>query len=299
MMLQIDEKLGQPMIKFDIYSLLVDHKLLSSLIFIVLAYFFKLMLVKIIRSRSKVKGEDRRYLINLLKNLINLTVVVLFFLLWSDELQKFALSVAAFVVAIVIATREFIQCIIGYIYIIVSRPFQVGDWIQVGNSYGEVTETNWAKLTLLEVDIDSYSHTGKTLYLPNSMLILNTIKNLNFMKRYATHTFTLTRNQRVNLFSFKDELLERAVVYCQDFYEVAHRYNYLIEKRLDVTIAGPAPTVTISTSDLGKNTASITIFCPSEQALDIEQKITEDFMELWYLALKQSEEKSTLNTVKN
>lgn len=274
------------MTELNIYSVLVDHKLLSSLAIIVLAYFFKLILVKVIRKRSKVKGEDRRYLINLIKNLINLTIVILFFVLWSDELQKFALSVAAFVVAIVIATREFIQCIIGYIYIIVSRPFQVGDWIQVGNSYGEVTETNWAKLTLLEVDIDSYSHTGKTLYLPNSLLILNTIKNLNFMKRYATHTFTLTRNQRVNLFLFRDELLERAAVHCQSFYEVAHRYNYLIEKRLDVTIAGPAPTVTISTSDAGKNTASVTIFCPSDQALDIEQKITQDFMELWYLEIK-------------
>jgi small-conductance mechanosensitive channel len=278
------------MIELNIYSFLVDHKLLSSLTFIVLAYFIKLMLVKVIRKRSKGKGEDRRYLINLIKNLINLSVVVLFFFLWSDELQKFALSVAAFVVAIVIATREFIQCIIGYIYIIVSRPFQVGDWIQVGSNYGEVTETNWAKLTLLEVDIDSYSHTGKTLYLPNSLLILNTIKNLNFMKRYATHTFTLTRNQRVNFFLFRNELLERAAIHCQDFYEVAHRYNSLIEKRLDVTIAGPAPTVTISTSDIGKNTASVTIFCPSDQALDIEQKITQDFMELWYSALKKSGE---------
>ena len=285
------------MIDFTLGDLLVDHKLLSSFTFIVLAYFFKLLLVKAIRVRSKTKREDRRYLINLIKNLINLTVVVLFFIYWSAELQKFAFSVAAFVVAIVIATREFIQCIIGYIYIVASRPFQVGDWIQVGRYYGEVTETDWVKLTLLEVDIDSYSHTGKTLYLPNSMLVLNTIKNLNFMKRYATHTFMLTRDQRVNLFSFRDQLLERAVVHCQGFYEVAHRYNSLIEKRLDVTIAGPAPSIIIATSDIGKNTASVTIFCPSEQALDIEQKITQDFMELWHSELKNSGESGILSAV--
>ncbi|BBB29030.1 mechanosensitive ion channel family protein [Neptunomonas japonica] len=285
------------MIDFTLSNVLDNHKLLSSLTFIVLAYFFKLLLIKAIRLRSKAKRENRRYLVNLVKNLINLTVIVLLFTYWSAELQKFAFSVAAFVVAIVIATREFIQCIIGYIYIIASRPFQVGDWIQVGRYHGEVTETDWVKLTLLEVDIDAYSHTGKTLYLPNSMLILNTIKNLNFMKRYATHTFTVTRDQRVNLFLFRDELLERATVHCQDFYEVAHRYNSLIEKRLDVTIAGPAPTITIATSDIGKNTASVTIFCPSEQALDIEQKITQDFMELWYLELKNSNENGILSTV--
>ncbi len=267
----------------DIYQLIAEHKLLSTIAFLILIYAFKLNLVKFIRMRSKEKGQDRRYLINIIRNFINLTVVVCLFIYWSEELQKFALSVAAFVVAIVIATREFIQCIIGFIYIAAARPFQIGDWIQVGSYSGEVTETDWAKLTLLEVDVQTYSHTGKTLYLPNNMLISTTIKNLNFMKRYATHTFTITRDQSVNLFAFREELLERATEHCQGFYDVANRYNMLIEKRLDVTISGPAPSISISTSDLGRNVTIVTIFCPSEQALELEQKITEDFMELWYI----------------
>ena len=249
---------------------------------IALTYVFKIKLARAIKLRARSKGEDRRYLVNVIKNLINLSIVVCLFVYWSAELQKFALSVAAFVVAFVIATREFIQCIIGFIYIVSARPFQVGDWIQVGNQAGEVTETDWAKLTLLEVDIDSYSHTGKTLFLPNSMLLLNTIKNLNFLKRYATHSFEITRDQTVNLFSIETELLELAAEHCQDFYEVANRYNALIEKRLDVTISGPAPTMLISTTEEGYDRAVFTIFCPSEKALDIEQKITRDFMALWH-----------------
>lgn len=260
----------------------VEHKLLTTIAAIALTYVFKIKLASTIKRRARAKGEDRRYLINVIKNLINLSLVVCLFVYWSAELQKFALSVAAFVVAFVIATREFIQCIIGFVYIVSARPFQIGDWIQVGNQAGEVTETDWAKLTLLEVDIDSYSHTGKTLFLPNSMLLLSTIKNLNFMKRYATHSFTITRDQSVNLFAIEDELLAFSAEHCQDFYEVANRYNALIEKRLDVKISGPAPTMFISSTKEGKDQASFTIFCPSEQALEIEQKITRDFMQLWH-----------------
>ena len=267
---------------FDLRSLLLQHKLIVSVVVIALVSGLKIKLSAFLRLRSKLAGEDRRHSINIIKNLINITLVVCLFLYWSEELQKFALSVAAFVVAFVIATREFIQCVIGFIYIFAARPFQVGDWIQVGDYSGEVTETDWAKLTLLEVDIESYSHTGKTLFLPNNMLLSSSIKNLNFLKRYATHSFCITRDQSVDLFSIMDELLARATKHCEGFYDVANRYNSLIEKRLDVTIAGPAPSATVGTTDTGRNRMYITIFCPSDQALDIEQKITRDFMELWY-----------------
>jgi len=274
----------------DVRALLLQHKLVVSVIAIAFVSGCKYKLAGFLRQRSKQVGQDRRHAINILKNLINLLLMVSLFLYWSAELQKFALSVAAFVVAFVIATREFIQCIIGFIYIFASRPFQVGDWIQVGDYAGEVTETDWTRITLLEVDVSSYSHTGKTLYLPNSMLLSSSMKNLNFLKRYATHTFEITRDQSVDLFSLIDELLECATRHCQDFYDVANRYNALIEKRLDVTIAGPAPSAFVSTTDIGKNRMSITIFCPSDRALEIEQKITKDFMALWYKKWKLSKQ---------
>ncbi|WP_027856539.1 mechanosensitive ion channel family protein [Marinobacterium jannaschii] len=270
------------MFETDFVAFISDHKLIASLSLIAFTYLIKMKTTRLLKRWGKARGNDTRHLINIIKNLINLSLAVCLIIYWSSELQEFALSVAAFVVAFVIATREFIQCIIGFIYIVSSRPFQVGDWIQVGNHSGEVTETDWIKLTLLEVDIESYSHTGKTLFLPNNTLLFSTIKNLNFLKRYATHTFSITRDQSVNLFSIEAELLERATAHCQDFYDVADRYNSLIEKRLDVTISGPAPTIFISTSDIGRDRATITIFCPSDQALEIEQKITRDFMTLWH-----------------
>ena len=161
-------------------------------------------------------------------------MIITLFNIWSEEIQKFAFSIAAFTVAIVLATREFIQCFIGFLYIISSRPFRIGDWVQVGNCYGEVHSTDWAKLTLLEVDKDSYQYTGKTLYLPNSQLITSVIKNLNFLKRYAMHHFTIVRDDSVNPFDFMETLYEKANFYCHDFKDVAIRYNHLIESRLDI-----------------------------------------------------------------
>nr|WP_259366897.1 mechanosensitive ion channel family protein [Colwellia sp. BRX8-7] len=173
-----------------------------------------------------------------------------------------------------------------------SRPFRIGDWVQVGNHYGEVHSTDWAKLTLLEVNVDDYQYTGKTLYLPNSQLITSVIKNLNFLKRYAMHHFTIVRDDSVNPFEFIDELYTRASLYCSDFKEVAIRYNQLIENRLEVNITGPEPHIQVATSEVGDTQIFFTIFCPTEIALEIEQKLTADFMTLWF---KQKMVSSTLS----
>ncbi|MDT0604645.1 mechanosensitive ion channel family protein [Thalassotalea castellviae] len=256
-----------------------NNKFVITLLCVSAFYLLKFLLVKVIKKKSK---HDKRLQINIVNNIYTVLMIVLIFNIWSEEIQKFAFSIAAFIVAIVLATREFIQCFIGFVYILSSRPFRISDWIQVGNYFGEVHSTDWAKLTLLEVDKDSYQYTGKTLYLPNSQLITSVIKNLNFLKRYAMHHFTIVRDDSVNPFEFIDQLYEKANVYCADFKDVAMRYNQLIENRLDINIAGPEPHIQVATSDIGDTQVFFTVFCPTETALEIEQKLTADFMRLWF-----------------
>jgi len=265
----------------DLTELISNNKLIVTFTVFAIMFSVKHLIIKLISKKSQ---ESKRIKINLVNNIFTILVIISVFDFWSEEMQEFAFSIAAFVVAIVLATREFIQCIIGFIYILSSRPFRIGDWVQVGSNVGEVHSTDWAKLTLLEIDKDSYQYTGKTLYLPNSQLITSIITNLNFHKRYAIHYFTIVRDDSINPFEFIDELYEKAYLYCKDFEDVAIRYNHLIENRLDIKIAGPNPHIQIATSELGDTQVFFTIFCPTENAMEIEQKLTADFMQLWFKA---------------
>lgn len=261
---------------------LLHSKLVFTLLILLGILVLKFLLVKLVRKWAKKKDEDRRDLINNIKNFLNFAFIAALLAIWATELQEFALSIAAFAVAIVIATREFIQCVIGFFYLISTRPFRIGDWIQVGEYVGEVAETDWVKSTLLEVDIRNYQYTGKTLFIPNNKLITSPIKNLNFLRRYATHHFKITRDESVNPYVFMDQLLDNAKNYCEDFFDVATRYNQMIEHRLGIRIAGPEPHISVMTTELGDTVIEITIFCPTELALEIEQRLTVDFMALWF-----------------
>ena len=260
----------------------IENKALLTFIVISVMLLLKYATVKGLKYYAKKKNSDKRHVLTLLRTIFNLGILLMVFSIWSQELQKFALSIAAFLAAIIIATREFILCLIGFVYALSTRPFRVGDWIQVGNYYGEVSAMDWAKVSILEINKYDYQFTGKTLYVPNSQLITTAVKNLNFLKRYAVHHFMVTRDSSVDPFEFIDELMSRAKHYCEDFIDVATRYNSLIESRLEIQIAGPDPHIQIATSELGDTQIVFTVFCPTEKAMEIEQKLTSDVFALWF-----------------
>jgi len=263
-------------------ELITENKLIVSLLLFLCLISIKHVVCRFVKRRYKRKGLDKRYLVNNVRNIINLILFVLLIALWSSELQHFALSIAAFIVAIVLATKEIIQCIIGFVYISSSHPFRIGDWIQVNEFTGEVSETDWAKVTLLEVDLSTYSYTGRSVFIPNSQFMVQPIKNLNYMRRYVNHSFHIIRDDDHGIpVNLVEQLYENSTLYCAGFSDVAERYNTLIQNRLDITIPGPEPTVKISTTDIGKIKVSFELFCPTKEAIAIEQKLIADLFNLW------------------
>lgn len=267
------------------YSLL-QHPVILSIAVITIAFLARLIIKWFVKKKAQHIETDKRVISQTAKHFIHFAAVVLLLVIWSSEIQNFALSVAAFAVAIVLATREFIACIIGFVYLITTRPFKTGDWIHVGDYHGEVFEIDWIKTTIHEVDMHSYQFTRKTVFIPNNKLITSSIKNLNFMKRFATHNFFIVRKESIDPFPIYDALLKNAKKYCKDFREVAARYNSIIERKLDAKVAGPEPEIHFGTTEIGDFKVSISLFCPTETAVHIEHLLTKDFMKFWYQQIK-------------
>ena len=258
-----------------------DYKLFSSILLLGMFVVVKQLIVKVLRRRYR-RGTNKRIVVNSFKNIVNLLLLILFISLWSSELQNLAFSIAAFMVAIVLATREFIQCFLGYLYAISARPFRVGDWVQLNNVSGEVVELDWAKVTVLEIDHHSMDYTGRHLYIPNSLIVTKTVINLNFLKRYAIHDFKVTLEPHSNPYQILPQLLDRARHYCDDFRDVAERYKGVIERQLDTEFIDIEPDISVETNIYGKYEICVSLFCPAELKHTIQQKITADIFLHWF-----------------
>ncbi len=265
-------------------------KIVVSIISIVLLLMVRHGIIRAIRHGSEFLSEEQRTWISRTKNLSVLLIFLLLFMIWRSELHAFALSIAAVAVAFVLASKEMILCLSGAVMRTASGAFSVGDWIEVGELRGEVLEMNMLSTTIQELDTanKNYDYTGKTITLPNSQFLSQPVKNMNFMKRYVFHRFSIVVEPGADLFRCRQQIMGHIEKLSEEFTEVAHRYNAIIEKRAGIDIPSADPRIRISTNEQAKTLFTVTIFCPVKLAIELEQQITEAFMAEYYSNLAQT-----------
>lgn len=266
-----------------VIDFLLTHKLVfSALIIITISLMRKLVLSKI-RGEVAFVSEKQRNWMSRTKNGTFIITVLTLFVLWQSEISEFAFSVAAIAVAIVVASKEIILCFTGSIQRASSRSFRIGDWIEVGKTCGEVIEHNIMATVIQEIDLHhgQYHYTGKTITLPNSMFFTYPVKNLNFMKRYVFHNFSIVVRDFVNLYPLLPVLSEKIEQHTHYFHDVAKRYNSMIEKHAGVDLPGSEAHIHITSGATGEQFVHIMLFCPTDKAVHLEQEIRADFMALY------------------
>ena len=280
----------------DYINDIINHKLFISLLIILCLSGLRFLLIHLIKRKSNVLSDQQRRWIYRIKNVALAFILFTLVFIWWPELRQFALSIAAVAVAFVIASKELILCISGTVLRTASGNISIGDWVEVGDIRGEIIDQNVLATVLQEVNNNgnSYNYTGKTITLPNSVFLIEPIKNLNFMRRFVFHNFSIVTEPKVNVFDAKQMIMENIEKYSADFVELGARYHAFIVQRSGMDIPPPIPSVNISTTNLGKSVFSVTIFCPTQQAVEIEQKVTKDFLDFFYdrrasLTLQQEE----------
>ena len=97
---------------------------------------------------------------------------------YHAETQLTGILAGSGVVAIVLgfAGQNFFANIIGGVSIQLNRPYKVGDWLKVGDTYAEVREINWRSTRLCTND-------AITLDIPNNEMVSHAIVNLSYPNR--------------------------------------------------------------------------------------------------------------------
>lgn len=260
------------------------NSLVSTVILLAAIGLGRWFLVRLARGDADILHEEQRRWISRIKNgALTLLFIGLVFV-WLPELNTFALSITAFAVAFVIATKELILCMSGTVLRTGTQAYRVGDWIDINGISGEVVDHSLLSTSVAEIDAkhNRYDFTGKTVVLPNSMLLTYHVKNQNFLKTYVFHEFSIYTEPEINVVEARDFILERIKTYSADFTDVARRYNTLIEKRTGVDVPNPDPRVYVTTNEVAKSVFTVIIFCPVKEAVELEQKITRDFLTFFY-----------------
>ncbi len=249
------------------------HAIIGTVILLATIYLVRVLVQRSMTPQDEVLSETQRRIISNIKTATFFIGLFGLVLIWAPALRTFALSVTAFAVAIVVATKELILCFSGALLRTTTSAFSVGDWVEAGGIRGEVVDQNIFAVTIQEIYSDGPHHeyTGRTAVIPNSIFLTTPIKNENFFNRYVFHSFEIVLPKEADPFEVERLMLQTIQQEMTPHIDLAKRYNTLIKKRARVGIMDTTPRVRMASTKDGDVKITVTAFLPTKQALQIEQ----------------------------
>lgn len=252
-----------------------------SLALIAVLWGVRVLLARVVRRKTEILSADQRRWTRMVKNLIWAMIVLGLILIWAPQLRTVALSLAAFVVAIVIATKEVILCFTGAFMRVSTAPFRMGDWIVIEGVTGEVVDINPFSVKLQEIETENgtYAFTGRVVQVPNSRYFTVPIINISHLKHYKVHIFTLgVQDERALAAELAAALREIVARHTAPFRDEASQARTRISRNSSIPLPDPAAQVTYTAKDFNNHNFTVRAFLPTRGAVTIASAIAEDFI---------------------
>ena len=151
----------------------------------------------ILHLMRRANVEVHQALAGLLSTLAHILCVALAFVMvakeWNYDISAFIASLGIGAMAFAFAAKDTLANVFGSIVIVMERPFQIGDWIQVNNIEGLVED-----VTFRSTRIRTFYQ--ELVYVPNNLLSNTPITNCTRRKRFRIQyslgvTYGTTRDQ--------------------------------------------------------------------------------------------------------
>lgn len=108
-------------------------------------------------------------------------LILVLFAIWSENIGQFAFGLGVVGVGLALALQQAVLSLAGWLYIVTSRPFDVGDRIEVNDIAGDVIDIRVFKTVLLEIHMEGAGKgtqsTGRVVDIPNSYAFSHALFN--------------------------------------------------------------------------------------------------------------------------
>lgn len=230
-------------------------------------------------ERMPVASEQVRLRWMVLARNASLGVLMLgLVVVWGSAIQSFALSIVALSAALVLATKELILCVSGSVLRASSGAYSVGDRIEIGGVRGDVIDIALLSTTLLEVGA-GHQRTGRSVTVPNSMLLGGKLVNETFMDKYVLHVVEVPVAMDADWEAAERALLAAAREVCSEHVQPARRFMDQLAKQHGLPHLSAEPRVLLSLTDKpGELRLLARVPAPVQERGRVEQAIVRGYL---------------------
>ena len=152
----------------------------TTVVLLVLAFLIRIIALKIVWKRTddaKVRFVARKTA----SYTVTVVVAIVLFSIWLEGLSGLPTYLGLLSAGLAIALKDPLANFVGWLHILGTKPFAVGDRVQIGPHVGDVIDIRVFRIVFLEVGnwISADQGTGRILYIPNSKVFSETVANYN------------------------------------------------------------------------------------------------------------------------
>jgi small-conductance mechanosensitive channel len=206
------------------------------------------------------------------RNLIAVGTGAVLLSLWVKELASFVLSLAAIAGALLLVSKEFILCWLGSFMRTISRPFQIGDIVEIGAWRGKVVDADLLTTTLLEMG-RAQQFTGNRVEIPNSTFLSTPVKNLSVTGEYFLNNLPIPFPVGTDIEATRQMLLDAATPIVSEFQKNAAEHFKRIEDAHVIDLPSTEIRAFIEPVDGRTINLVLRFACPAAQRVSVEQRI--------------------------
>ncbi|MBN2330918.1 MAG: mechanosensitive ion channel family protein [Candidatus Aenigmarchaeota archaeon] len=163
-------------------------------------------------SKAKTKNQKNNALVFLSIWKYAFTIIIIIGLIFylGGDIAGLGLWAGLMTAALGWALQKPITGIAGYLLVVIKKPFQIGDRIEIGAVKGDVIDITLTHICLREIGgtIATEEISGRVILLPNSILFEQNIINYTMMDEYILDQVVITVTY--------DSNLDKAIKICQD-----------------------------------------------------------------------------------
>jgi small-conductance mechanosensitive channel len=118
----------------------------------------------------RIEDVQRRYALTKTSNYVfGIVFVVATMMIWFGGLTGWSAYLGLVSAGLAIALQDPLVDLVGWIFISVRRPFEVGDRIEIGGQRGDVIDQRLFQFSLVEIGnwVDADQSTGRIIHIPN------------------------------------------------------------------------------------------------------------------------------------
>ena len=254
----------------------LQYRIAATIILIVSLYLVRRVILSLLQT--KIHDVKTRY--SWEKSSLYFSYILFFLIIvpvWFRELHFFGTFFGLMAAGIAIVLKEPILNFFGWVYIIVKKPIDMGDRIQIQQVEGDILDIGFFEFTLLEIKnwVDADQSTGRIIHIPNGLIFTTPVMNYNQAMNFIWHEIPITITFESNWEKAKDillqiegEKLQALSAEIRPEIEKASRKYYIEYKKLDPTVY----------TKIKQNGIMLTLryLCPPKQRRNYEQIVMEE-----------------------